>query len=125
MVVYNNCCCGHISNSPTFLGKFFAQYITKYIASWSFSSNTASETWTQMERLFGQEFPGGEVIKFEEARAGHEEELVKIVSLLMYLGTVKYPNPSLASTLQDGKLFSKEVQLRIKCILQVNSEFEC
>ena len=53
-----------------------------------------------MERLFGQEFPGGEVIKFEEARAGHEEELVKIVSLLMYLGTVKYPNPSLANTLQ-------------------------
>ena len=53
-----------------------------------------------MERLFGQEFPGGEVIKFEEARAGHEEELVKIVSLLMYLGTVKYPNPSLATTLQ-------------------------
>ena len=55
-----------------------------------------------MERLFGQEFPGGEVIKFEEARAGHEEELVKIVSLLMYLGTVKYPNPSLATTLQVG-----------------------
>ena len=53
-----------------------------------------------MERLFGQEFPGGEVIKFEEARAGHEEELVKIVSLLMYLGTVKYPNPNLANTLQ-------------------------
>ena len=53
-----------------------------------------------MERFFGQEFPGGEVIKFEEARAGHEEELVKIVSLLMYLGTVKYPNPSLATTLQ-------------------------
>ena len=95
-----------------------------------------------MERFFGQEFPGGEVIKFEEARAGHEEELVKIVSLLMYLGTVKYPNPSLATTLQvrvhvycgqnrlllllqDGKLFSKEVQLRIKCILQVKSNFEC
>ena len=53
-----------------------------------------------MERLFGLEFPGGEVIKFEEARAGHEEELVKIVSLLMYLGTVKYPNSNLANTLQ-------------------------
>ena len=72
-----------------------------------------------METLFGDEFPGGEVVKFEEARAGHEEELVKLVTLLMYLGTVKYPNQNLASHLQDGKLFSREVQLRIKCILQV------
>ena len=52
-------------------------------------------------------------------RDGHEEELVKIVSLFMYLATVKYPNASLAATLQSSKLFSKEVQLRIKCILQV------
>ena len=44
-----------------------------------------------METLFGDEFPGGEVVKFEEARTGHEEELVKLVTLLMYLGTVKYP----------------------------------
>ena len=76
-----------------------------------------------METLFGDEFPGGEVVKFEEARAGHEEELVKLVTLLMYLGTVKYPNQSLASHLQDGKLFSREVQLRIKCVLQVKLSF--
>ena len=72
-----------------------------------------------METLFGDEFPGGEVVKFEEARAGHEEELVKLVILLMYLGTVKYPNQNLTTHLQDGKLFSREVQLRIKCVLQV------
>ena len=72
-----------------------------------------------METLFGDEFPGGEVVKFEEARAGHEEELVKLVTLLMYLGTVKYLNQNLATHLQDEKLFSREVQLRIKCVLQV------
>ena len=59
------------------------------------------------------------LIKFSDARDGHEEELTKIVSLLMYLGTVKYPNLGLAATLHDNKLFSNEVQLRIKCILQV------
>ena len=77
-----------------------------------------------METLFREEFPGGEVVKFEEARAGHEEELVKLVTLLMYLGTVKYPNQTLATHLQDDKLFSsREVQLRIKCVLQVKLRF--
>ena len=71
-----------------------------------------------MEECFGEEFSKS-LINFHEARSGYEEELTKIVTLLMYLGTVKYPNPSLASTLQDYKQFSKEVQLRIKCILQV------
>ena len=60
-----------------------------------------------------------QVINFPEARAGHEEELVKMVSLMMYLGTVKYPNSTLSGTLADCKLFSKEVQLRVKCVLQV------
>ena len=38
---------------------------------------------------------------------------------MMYLGTVKYPNSTLSGTLADCKLFSKEVQLRVKCVLQV------
>ena len=38
---------------------------------------------------------------------------------MMYLGTVKYPNSTLSGTLADSKLFSKEVQLRVKCVLQV------
>ena len=42
-----------------------------------------------------------------------------MVSLMMYLGTVKYPNSTLSGTLADSKLFSKEVQLRVKCVLQV------
>ena len=99
------------------LGKFFAAFIEKYLP-WSFHSTTVSETWTKMEECFGEEFSKS-LINFHEARSGYEEELTKIVTLLMYLGTVKYPNPSLASTLQDYKQFSKEVQLRIKCILQV------
>ena len=105
----------------TFLsGKFFAAFIEKYLP-WSFHSTTVSETWTKMEECFQEEFSKS-LINFPEARSGYEEELTKIVTLLMYLGTVKYPNPSLASTLQDYKQFSKEVQLRIKCILQVKCE---
>ena len=77
-----------------------------------------SETWSKMEECFEKEFSRS-LINFSEARSGFEEELTKIVTLLMYLGTVKYSNPGLANTLQDPKQFSKEVQLRIKCILQV------
>ena len=101
-------------------GKFFATFIEKYLP-WSFHSTTVSETWTKMEECFEKEFPLS-LINFPEARSGYEEELTKIVTLLMYLGTVKYPNPKLASTLQDYKQFSKEVQLRIKCILQVKQK---
>ena len=66
-----------------------------------------------------KEFPFGPVVRMAEAQAGHEEELVKVVTLLMYLAAVKHLNPSLSATLQDSRLFSKEVQLRFKCILQV------
>ena len=92
---------------------------------WKFSSNTATETWLQMETLFSEEFPAAPLIKFTDARDGHEEELTKIVSLFMYLGTVKYPNQSLSATLQDSRLFTKELQLRIKCILQVILSISC
>ena len=100
-----------------FLGKFFAAFIEKYLP-WNFHSTTVSETWSKMEECFEKEF-SRDLISFGDARSGYEEELTKIVTLLMYLGTVKYSNPSLANTLQDPKQFSKEVQLRIKCILQV------
>ena len=99
------------------IGKFFAAFIEKYLP-WSFQSTTVSETWTKMEECFEKEFSKS-LINFSDARSGYEEELTKIVTLLMFLGTVKYPNPSLAGSLQDYKQFSKEVQLRIKCILQV------
>ena len=42
-------------------GKFFAEYITKYLPSWKFQSQTTTETWIRMEQLFAEEFPGGEV----------------------------------------------------------------
>ena len=100
-----------------FPGKFFAAFIEKYLP-WSFQSSTVSETWSMLEEYVEKEFSRS-LINFAEARSGYEEELTKIVTLLMYLGTVKYSNPSLANTLQDPKQFSREVQLRIKCILQV------
>lgn len=45
-------------------GKFFAEYITKYLPSWKFQSQTTTETWIRMEQLFAEEFPGGEVNYF-------------------------------------------------------------
>ena len=109
-----------MSHQPFYLslGKFFAAFIEKYLP-WSFQSTTVSQTWTMLEEHVEKEFSRS-LINFAEARSGYEEELTKIVTLLMYLGTVRYSNPGLASTLQDPRQFSKEVQLRIKCILQVN-----
>ena len=72
-----------------------------------------------MENGLRKEFPFGAVVRMSNAKAGHEEELVKLVTLLMYLGVVKHHNPSLANMMQDYKLFNQEVQLRFKCILQV------
>ena len=99
-------------------GKFFAAFMTKYLP-WNSNSNSVSETFQQLEAGLRNEFPFGSVVRMNDARGGHEEELVKVMTLLMYLAAVKHLNPQLSATLQDSKLFSKEVQLRFKCILQV------
>jgi len=102
-------------------GKFFAAFMSKYLP-WNSSSNTPAETFQHLEAGLMNEFPFGSVVRMAEAQAGHEEELVKVVTLLMYLAAVKHLNPSLSATLQDSRLFSKEVQLRFKCILQALME---
>ena len=48
---------------------------------------------------------------------------MKILTLMMYFGSVKHINDGndkqdILAPMQDNKLFSNEVQLRIKCILQ-------
>ena len=93
--------------------------MSKYLP-WKSSSNTVSETFRELEAGLRNEFPFGPVVRMSDAKAGHEEELVKLVTLLMYLAVVKHHIPILADTLQDNKLFNKEVQLRFKCILQVS-----
>jgi hypothetical protein len=43
-----------------------------------------------------------------------------VLTLLMYLGTVKHLSQQLSESLQTG--FSKEAQLRLKCVLQALME---
>ena len=92
--------------------------MSKYLP-WNSSSSTISDTFRELEDGLRKEFPFGAVVRIADAKAGHEEELVKLVTLLMYLAVVKHHDSSLANTLQDSKLFNEEVQLRFKCILQV------
>jgi len=102
-------------------GKFFAAFMGKFLP-WNSTSSTVTDTFKELEDGLRKEFPFGAVVRMSDAKAGHEEELVKLVTLLMYLAVVKHHNPSLADTLQDNKLFNKEVQLRFKCILQALME---
>ena len=99
-------------------GKFIAAFMSKYLP-WKSNSSCVSETFQQLEAGLRKEFPFGSVVRITDAQHGHEEELVKVLTLLMYLAAVKHLNPDLSATLQDNRLFSKEVQLRFKCILQV------
>jgi len=102
-------------------GKFFAAFMSKYLP-WNSNSSTISDTFRDLEDGLRKEFPFGAVVRIADAKAGHEEELVKLVTLLMYLAVVKHHDSGLANTLQDSKLFNKEVQLRFKCILQALME---
>lgn len=43
------------------------------------------------------------------AMGGHEDELVKTLTLLMYLGTVKHLSQELSSSLQVGLVASQSV----------------
>lgn len=81
----------------TFSGKFFAAFMSKYMP-WDSTSSTVSETFRLVEAGLRNEFPFGPVVRMADAQAGHEEELVRLVTLLMYLVVVNHRIPSLAST---------------------------
>ena len=78
-----------------------------------------TQTFEELDIGLRKEFPCGSVIRIAEAKSGHEEELVKLITLLMYITAVKYQDVRIAQSRQDNKLFNKQVQLRFKCILQV------
>ena len=90
----------------------------KYLP-WNSSSSTMTQTFEEVDIGLRKEFPYGSVIRIAEAKSGLEEELVKLITLLMYLTVVKHHDVGIAHSLQDNTLFNKEVQLRFKCILQV------
>ena len=51
---------------------------------------------------FKNEFTTCSVVDTAAAMGGHEDELVKTLTLLMYLGTVKHLSQELSSSLQVG-----------------------
>ena len=110
-----------ICSAVTSAGKFLAAFAKKYLP-WNFVSESTPETWKHLADRFREELPSVSV-NMDEAQRGHEDELVKILTLMMYFGSVKHINDGsdkqdILSPMQDNKLFSNEVQLRIKCILQ-------
>ena len=85
-------------------------------------SESTPQTWKQLANRFKEELPSLSV-NIDEAQRGHEDELVKSLTLTMFFGAVKHINSSndkqdILAPMTDKKLFSNEVQLRIKCILQ-------
>ena len=111
-----------ICSAVTSAGKFLAAFAKKYLLPWNFVSESTPQTWKHLADRFREELPSL-TVNMDEAQRGHEDELVKILTLMMYLGAVKHINngndkQDILSPMQDNKLFSKEVQLRIRCILQ-------
>ena len=47
-----------------------------------------------------KEFPNCEVVSCRKAMEGHEDEMTKVLTLLMYLGSVKHQDPDLYDSLQ-------------------------
>jgi hypothetical protein len=45
--------------------------------------------------------------------------MLQLVTLLMYLGTVKHRQQELVEKLDDDVIFSKETRHRFKCVFQV------
>ena len=58
---------------------------------------------------FKNEFTTCSVVNTSAAMEGHEDELVKALTLLMYLGTVKHLSQELSSSLQVGLVASQSV----------------
>ena len=83
-------------------GKFFAEFMVKHLPSWKTKGQTSTETFSELQAGFKNEFTTCSVVNTPAAMEGHEDELVKTLTLLMYLGTVKHLSQELSSSLQVG-----------------------
>ena len=81
-------------------GKFFAAFIIKHLPFWKTKGQTKTETFAELEAGFQEEFTACSVVNMAGAMEGHEDELVKTLTLLMYLGAVKHLSQELSSSLQ-------------------------
>ena len=81
-------------------GKFFAAFMIEHMPSWKTRGQTRTETFAELEAGFKEKFTSCSVVNMGGAMEGHEDELVKTLTLLMYLGAVKHLSQELSSSLQ-------------------------
>ena len=81
-------------------GKFFAAFMIEHMPSWKTRGQTRTETFAELEAGFKEEFTSCSVVNMACAMEGHEDELVKTLTLLKYLGAVKHFSQELSSSLQ-------------------------
>ena len=81
-------------------GKFFAAFMIKHLPAWKTKGQTRTETFAELEAGFKEKFTSCSVVNMASAMEGHEDELVKKLTLLMYLGAVKHLGQELSSSLQ-------------------------
>ena len=81
-------------------GKFFVAFMIKHLPFWKTKGQTKTETFAELEAGFQEEFTACSVVNMAGAMEGHEDELVKTLTLLMYLGAVKHLSQELSSSLQ-------------------------
>ena len=59
-----------------------------------------------------KEFPNCSVVSCSKAMEGHEDEMTKVLTLLMYLGSVKHQDPHLINSLQVREAIKKQERTR-------------
>jgi len=98
-------------------GKFFLRFMKQYL---NFHNEcfTTSETFEAVRTTLRNEFPFPDLVSLSDAQQGHEEELVKVITLFMYLAVVKYQHEGPTNYLHDDAHFSEEAKFRTKCILK-------
>jgi hypothetical protein len=96
-------------------GRFFTEFMARFLP-WAAAGQTTAETYRELEVGLRAEFPFGEVVDCALAMEGDGQELLKALTLLLFLGTVRHHSKQLSDWLQDG--LGKEDELRLKCVLQ-------
>ena len=95
-------------------GRYFAEFMARFLP-WAAAGQTTAETFRELEVGLRAEFPFGEVVDCALAMEGDGQELLKALTLLLFLGTVRHHSKQLSDWLQDG--LGKEDELRLKCVL--------
>jgi len=98
-------------------GKFFLSFMKQYL-NLDKECFTISQTFEAVGTTLQNEFPSPNLVSLSDAQQGHEEELVKVITLFMYLAVVKYQHLGPKTYLHDDAHFSEEAKFRTKCILK-------